>query len=378
MADIMRIAVLSAAKSIHTIRWVNALARRGHTVALFSLPDHKAPYSVIDPGVDVFYLRRGGVAGYWLGGPELAGLLKKFKPDVLNAHYATGYGTLARRSGFKPVLLSVWGSDVYEFPSQGSLYRWLVQKNINAAVAVASTSEAMARQVRQITHLDTPIYITPFGVDTEKFCAGSDRRDSGEGVTIGFMKALEPIYGAEYLLRAFSLLNKRMKREGSLPEGGLHLVIYGAGSQLKSLRKLAKILGIAEQIRFGGSIPHSRVPEAMDGLDIFCAPSICNESFGVVAVEAMACGLPVVATDADGFQEVVKDRVTGFIVTRRDYVTLSNKLYELAADAELRCRMGEAGRERVRELYEWNNCVSAMEHALEQTAAMADKRGGQP
>ena len=363
----MRIAVLSAALSIHTIKWVNALAGLGHTVALFSLPDHKAPYSGINSDVNVYYLKRGGATGYWLGASELKARLAAFNPDVVSAHYATGYGTLARRCGFKPILLSVWGSDVYDFPNNGHFYKRIVQKNLEAATAIASTSNAMARQVEKIYHNEKKIYITPFGVDTEKFRPMGGERS--EAVTIGIVKALEPKYGVEYLLRAFSLLNKRLIREGRMPSGGLRLEIYGGGSQLEALRALAVELGILEQTRFNGHVIHSKVPEVLSGFDIFCAPSVSDsESFGVAAVEAMACGLPVVVSDVDGFREVVRDRETGFIVTRRDYVSLSNKLHVLTLDPELRRRMGEAGRAHVIAHYQWQDCVAAMEKALEETA----------
>jgi glycosyltransferase involved in cell wall biosynthesis len=365
----MRIAVLSAAKSIHTIKWVNSLASRGHTVALFSLSAHKAPYSVINSDVNVYYLKSAGAASYLFGASELKKMLAEFNPDVLSAHYATGYGTLARNSGFKPVLLSVWGSDVYEFPYDGYFYKRIVQKNLSAATSIASTSNAMARQVGRIYHKEKKIFITPFGVDTEKFCPAV--RPESDAVTIGIVKTLEPKYGVEYLLRAFSLLNKRLTREGRLPRGGLALEIYGEGSLLVMLQALAAELGVEKQTHFNGQVQHSKVPEVLSSFDIFCAPSVLDsESFGVAAVEAMACGVPVVVSDVDGFKEVVKDRETGFIVPRRDYVMLSNKLAELCVSPALRRQMGEAGRAHVKANYEWRDSVTTMEKALEETIQM--------
>ena len=234
----------------------------------------------------------------------------------------------------------------------------------------------MARQVERVYSGEKKIYITPFGVDTEKFAPfGAEH----SGIVIGIVKALEPKYGVEYLLRAFSLLKKRLIRENRLPEGGLRLAVYGGGSQLDTLQALARELEIAGQTRFYGHVPHSKVPEALSGFDIFCAPSTADsESFGVAAVEAMACGLPVVVSDADGFREVVKDRETGYIVTRRDYVSMANKLYELTLDPALRKRMGQAGRAHVLAHYAWENCVDAMERALAETAAAGKGTGKRP
>jgi len=362
----MRIAVLAAAKSIHTIKWVKALTARGHTVELFSLPDQKAPTGALG-GVRVHYLKTGGVAGYWLCAGELKTLLRTFKPDVLNAHYASGYGSLARRCGVKPLLLSVWGSDVYDFPYQGYFNRHLIIKNLESATAIASTSNAMAEQVKRVHFVSKKIFITPFGVDTNIF-----RRcgEPPEGkLTIGIVKALEPKYGVEYLIRGFSLLKNRMTKEGILPPDGIKLEIYGDGSLFPKLKKLAVELNIEKEAQFHGAVPHAYVPRIISSFDIYCAPSISDsESFGVAAVEAMACEVPVVVGDVDGFREVVRDRETGFIVTRRDPVMLANKLYTLACDKELRTQMGQAGRRRVQQLYEWEKCVTTMENALTETA----------
>lgn len=362
----MRIAVLAAAKSIHTIKWVKALAKRGHIVALYSLPDQKAPKGVLD-GIEVHYLKTGGVFGYWFCAGELKKLLRKFRPNVLNAHYASGYGTLARLCGVKPLLLSVWGSDVYEFPYAGRINHHIIVKNLKSATAIASTSKAMAEQVKRVHFVENKIYITPFGVDTSVFdrCA-----EPPEGrLTIGIVKALEPKYGVEYLIRAFSLLKNRLIKEGKIPPDGLRLEIYGGGTLMRELKLLAKELGLSEETAFHGAVPHNQVPQIISGFDIYCAPSISDsESFGVAAVEAMACRVPVVVSDVDGFKEVVRDRETGFIVTRRDPVTLANKLYTLACDPELRHKMGEQGRRHVQENYEWENCVTLMESALTQTA----------
>lgn len=370
----MRIAILAAAKSIHTIRWVKALSGRGHTVELFSLPDQKAPSGAMD-GVRVHYLRVGGVTGYWRNAGELKRELIKFGPDVLNAHYATGYGTLARRCGVRPLLLSVWGSDIYDFPAGGFFNRRLIIKNLDAATALASTSAAMAEQIKKVRFTGKKIYITPFGVDTSVF------RPCGEPakgkLTVGIVKALEPKYGVEYLIRGFSLLKNRLSKEGAVPPEGLKLEIYGDGSLLPKLKRLAAELRVGEETQFHGAVPHVYVPRILSSFDIFCAPSVSDsESFGVAAVEAMACGLPVVVSDVDGFREVVRDRTTGFVVSRRDPAMLANKLYTLAQDGALRRSMGEAGRLHVKQTYEWEDCVAAMENALTETAVAAKRAKG--
>ncbi|MDR3551939.1 MAG: glycosyltransferase family 4 protein, partial [Clostridia bacterium] len=116
-------------------------------------------------------------------------------------------------------------------------------------------------------------------------------------------------------------------------------------------------------------LPHGEVPAILRGFDLFCAPSICDsESFGVAAVEAMACGVPVVVSNADGFREVVVDGKTGFIVPKRDFATLANKMFLLARDPALRRAMGDEGRLHVLANYRWADNVLMMEDALTETA----------
>lgn len=361
----MRIALLSAAKSVHTRRWAQALAGRGHQVALFSAAGHGS-----FDAVPTHCLKSGVPAGYYFGGRELKALLDAFKPDVLNAHYATGYGTLARKCGFHPLLLSVWGSDIYNFPQKSAFHRHILQKNLENATAVASTSRLMAERTKKYFLSEKKIFITPFGVDTHIFRKIDPPIKSEEKpFTVGIVKSLEPNYRVDRLIRGFAEFSRRLKNDNSLPPGGLELKIVGEGSQLENLRKLASESGAAGKIVFCGAVEHSQVPEMLGSFDLFCSPS-GDESFGVSAVEAMACEVPVVVSDADGFREVVDDGVTGFIVKKNDSTALADKFMTLFENPEQRLAMGRAGRERVKTLYDWNNNVTTMENALAETIAI--------
>lgn len=362
----MRIALLSAASSIHTVRWVCALAARGHAVALFSLARHAAKPGSIPSNVPVYYLP----GGYLRALPAFREKLTAFGPDVLNAHYATGYGTLARRSGFSPVLLSVWGSDVYDFPRKSPIHRCIVEKNLRAATAIASTSERMAMWVRTLCPHLPPLYITPFGVDTRQFSPAQGKHTDSK-LVIGIVKALEPKYGVDVLLRAFALV---------LPQlSGLDvcLEIYGGGSERQALEQLAKQLGIAPRVHFCGAVPHEQVPGILRGLDVFCAPSVSDsESFGVAAVEALACGVPVIAGAVDGFKEVLRDGETGFLVSPGNAEALAERLVQLARDPVLRQRMGSAGRADMQARFEWQFCVTRMERVFAKLCANHSPKKG--
>lgn len=357
-ADGLKLVVLGPASVIHTQRWVAALAGRGFDVVLAT--QHADAGWPVPPGVRVVQLPHAGAAGYFTNVPALRRLLRAERPHLLNAHYASGYGTTAALAGFHPWLLSVWGSDVYDFPYEGRLKGWWLRRNLRQADAIASTSEAMARQVRRLLPAAGEIAITPFGVDTTRFTPQPQAHD---GLVIGTVKTLAPKYGIDVLLRAFARLVA-----GGVP--ALSLVIVGGGPQRAELEALAATLGVTAQVRFVGAVPHDDVPGWLNRFDVYVAASrLDSESFGVAVLEASACALPVVVSDVGGLPEVVLDGYTGRVVPRDDATALAQALQQLLGAPEERRRLGQAGRAHVLRHYEWQHSVDRMVACLESVAA---------
>lgn len=360
----MRILFLSAANSSHTVKWVNLLAGRGHQVLLVSQIDHRAEEGVLSPLVRVEYLVYGGWTGYFRNTAQLRELAAVYRPDVVNVHYASGYGTLARHARLKPVLLSVWGSDVYDFPRQGRLQRGILEKNLRSAAAIASTSRIMGEETLKYLHnVEKAIFITPFGVDTELFHP-LPRIPAGEFV-IGTIKRLSPECGIDILLKAFKIFRTKVRINEPLKK--FRLKIYGQGSEYTPLLGLAHEILISDETEFMGQIPNAEVPQALSKMDIVCFPSKC-ESFGVAALEAMACERAVVVSAADGFLETVQDGKTGVIVRELNEYALADELYKLYQNDILRRGLGYEGRQYVLEHYSLDYCTRLMEEALISTA----------
>ena len=363
----MRIALLGPANSIHLQRWAHALVQRGHAVSVLS--QHACDRALLPSAANVFMLPSDGSLGYFTNAWRARELLTRWKPDVLNAHYASGYGTTAALCGVRPSLLSVWGSDVYDFPYQSALKGRLIRGNLRRATAIASTSHAMARQVQRLVPEIGEIAVTPFGVDLALFKPDAAGRDPSY-LTLGIVKSLAPKYGVDLLLRALAALLQD-PRLHALPQP-CRLLIVGDGPQRVELEALAATLGIAAQTRFVGAVPHQDVPQWLNRFDIYAAPSrLDSESFGVAVIEASACGLPVVVSDAGGLPEVVREGETGLVVPRDDAPALQAALMRLVLDPALRAQLGERGREHVAREYEWAHCVERMEAAYASTIAKA-------
>ena len=120
----------------------------------------------------------------------------------------------------------------------------------------------------------------------------------------------------------------------------------------------------AEATSFAGHVRHADLPARYAGASLFVLPSICDEPFGIPLVEAMAAGLPVVATRTGGIPEIVADGETGLLVERGDATGLASAILTLLGDPERRRAMGLAGRERVARLFTWSRSAERLEAAL--------------
>ena len=354
----MKIIFLGGAGSIHTIRWVNSLSEKGLEVILVSLKGEVETIGKINDNVKVIYLPFGTKLGYYLNVFALKKIISKEKPDLINAHYASGYGTLGRLSGFNKKLLNVWGSDVYDFPNESKLKKRIIEKNLKNYTAIASTSYCMAEETKKyLENKSKEIFITPFGVDTEKFKNLNIEKRENE-INIGIVKTLTEKYGIEYLIKAIKELENILDIENYKK---IRLLIYGKGELKNKLEDLTKELQIEDKVIFKGYISNEDVPKALNEMDIFVVPSILDsESFGVAAVEAMACEIPVIASSVGGLKEVIVDKETGYLVPKKDHKEIAKYLKKLILDKNLRTSLGKNGRKRVLENYDWNSNVDYM------------------
>ena len=352
----MRVVLLSGASSIHTIRWANGLNSKGIDVHLIT--QHE-PLEQLDEGVKVYQFPYRGLWGYFTMVPATRKLLKKIAPDIVNVHYASGYATTARLVNYHPWVLSVWGSDVFDFPNQSFVHRYWVSSNIKSADSVASTSLCMAEQTRRIVPSLSNITITPFGVDTTRFLMLN--QSIKDELVVGTVKVIDYKYGIDTLINAFALLKHKLMGENNPVADRLRLRIVGDGPQINKMKALASSLSLEDSVDFIGRVPHNKVAEELSNFDIFVALSrLDSESFGVSVIEASAAGLPVVVSDAGGLPEVVIKSKTGIVVPRNNPSEAATAIYELIINEQKRLNMGLEGRKHVSRHYDWDNCLNKM------------------
>lgn len=354
-----KILLLAPPNSIHTIKWANEISAKGLQVVVFGLGLRKN--SLYNNQVKVHYfpvperfinLHFGSFIKlyYFFCIPSLLLLIFRYKPDLIHAHYASSYGIIGSLINKHPFLVSVWGDDVYSFPKQSEIHRKVFKWTLGRADKILSTSSFMANEIRKYT--SKHIEVTPFGVDTHKFCNFNGRDDNSDKIVIGIIKGLEFQYGIEYLISAFNNLLKRN------PKLNLELLIVGGGSLQSKFLEMVNSSGISEKVVFTGQVDNSQTPNYHNMIDIFVSLSV--ESFGVSIVEAQACEVPVVVANDGGAPEVIRDGITGFSINREDEATVIEYLEKLIYDKNLRIEMGKKGREFVLSNFEIEITVKKM------------------
>lgn len=349
----MHIVILGSRRSIHTVRWANALAERGHRVTILTMHPPDEPFR---ENIEVIKLPFSNPAGYLLNIPFVKKIIRRLKPDIVHSFYAFGHGFLGRASGFQPHLASVVGSDVYDDPCKNRLYRNLIIKNIEQAAHVCSTSNVMAEHTRRLCAKPLNISITPFGVDTGQFQPVQQKHDPEYDFVVGTVKAMKPKYGVDILIEAFAGFRDRF------PGKKFKLILTGAGKQIHELKQLAGRLNLGSDCEFAGKIPHHQVPEYLAKMDLFVAVSrYDSESFGVAVVEAMSCEKPVIVSDAGGLPEVVQHNKNGIVVPRENVPAVTEAMVRLYEDEPLRKQLGQNARKHVETTYAWPDSVEIME-----------------
>ncbi|MBI5655081.1 glycosyltransferase family 4 protein [Candidatus Uhrbacteria bacterium] len=197
----------------------------------------------------------------------------------------------------------------------------------------------------------------PFGVDEERFAPG-ERNPAKFGIPsdakvvtfVGGMDKPHAFKGVDVLLKAFK----------QLPQN-TWMVLGGEGELRPEFEKLANELGVADRVKFVGRVAEKDLPDVYRVGDVFAFPSTSGaEAFGLVALEAQACGVPVVASDLPGVRTVVEDRVTGLLTPAGNVDELAAHLRLILENHGMRDEMGTAARKRVLEKFTWTKHVEGL------------------
>jgi D-inositol-3-phosphate glycosyltransferase len=384
-------------QNVHVAALSTALARRGHHVTVYTRKDDAGlpPRVRILPRLEVVHVAAGparhvpkdellpymdrladGIADDWATTP----------PDIVHAHFwMSGLAALdaSRRTGTNvPVVQTFHALGTVKRRHQGTedtspqQRRWLEPAVGRSADRIIATCSDEVFELRAMGIDTAKISIAPCGVDLDLFRpsgAAEHRPRSHRILTVG---RLVPRKGVDLVIRALPLLREAGFADVELliVGGGGGAAVLGADPEARRLHELARKLGVQEQVTLRGQVPRDDMPGILRSADaVVCTP--WYEPFGIVPLEAMACGVPVVAAAVGGLTDTVVDRATGLHVPPRDPAAIARAVGELLASRELRQELGRAGQQRARSRYSWDRVAAETEKAYQLALAeTADAR----
>ena len=344
------------------------LGRMGHDVTVFTANHPPGEYDY-PPEFRVECLP---VLFRFGNAPFLPGLLKLRDFDIFHLHHPFIFGAESTWAVSKirniPMVLTHHndligdGLRPYLFDSYSAISKRLLFTRASKLLVVSKDHARSSLLGEDFDRRWSDVIEVPNGVDIDLFRPGIDstsvRRELGiplDAPALLFVGALDRAHHfrrVDLLIEAVSILQ----------QPNLHLLVVGDGDRMSFYQQLSRDRGINSFVHFLGRTDHDQLPNIYSAADILVLPSHIQESFGMVLIEAMACGRPVIASDLPGVRTVVADGGDGFLVRPGDAADLVSKIsMMLELPAERRQQMGVAGRRKVEERYSWQRIGDMLE-----------------
>ncbi len=287
----------------------------------------------------------------------VARITANWRPHVLHVHWWVPGGLAVwpppmLGPAFPPVVLTSHGTDLFlldRFP----LARLAARPIFHAASQVTVISTPLVRRVQELGVPDQKVSVIPMPVDAARFTPEEHGGGGGGGgedsvMQLLFVGRLIERKGAAYAIEALAHLANQGRQA--------RLTVVGDGPLGGQLEKLASARGVTELVDFRGRLPAARVAEAFAGADVFLMPAVTDwkgeqEGFGLVVIEAMLSGLPVVASRSGGIPDIIQDGETGLLAPERDAAALARAICRLQDDPALGARLAQAAARRVEAVF---------------------------
>jgi len=348
------------------------LAKRGHEVHVIS---YALPFRLEGYTERIFY-HEIDVSNYPLfkyppftlsAACKMIDIAEAHRLEVLHVHYAVPWAVcahLAREVVSEgdqqlKIVTTLHGTDITLVGSEPSFFK-MTKFGIQRSDAVTAVSSYLKSETIKTFGVECPIDVIHNFIDAERFkptiegkCCRKHLAPNGEKLLI-HVSNFRPVKNVPDVVKTFALVRKRMK---------VRLLMVGEGPELAPARALARELNVEADVLFMGK--QQAVEEIMASADLFLLPS-AFESFGLSALEAMSCGLPVLATEVGGLSEVVTSGVDGWLCRVGDVQCMADRAYDLLNNDARRAAMGAAARKKAVEQFSPARIVSQYEALYER------------
>lgn len=274
--------------------------------------------------------------------PAYLGATRRYPADLWHVHFPNPLADLAVLAGARrtPVVVH-WHSDIIRQAALMRLYGPLQAALLRRATRIVVATPMHVEHSRWLAPHREKVEVIPFGLNLERFRPEPDLRQRAA-------EFRDTAQGRPVLLNIGRLVGYKGQRHAVEAMAGLdaELWLVGTGPLEAELRELARQNGVADRVRFWGDAPDADLPALLHAADVFVFPSVTpNEAFGLVLVEAMACGKPLVACSLkSGVPFVCRDGINGLLVPPGDSAGLRQAVARLLSSPALRERLGAAGR----------------------------------
>jgi glycosyltransferase involved in cell wall biosynthesis len=290
--------------------------------------------------------------------------MKRINPDVVHVHYINEAALCTTLVGFRPLVVTAYGSDVLINPRRSRLLRLLVRYVLLRADLVTCTGETVKGVLLSLGVAPSRVAIIYVGTDTERFHPRAG--DSGLSENLALhnspvvisLRRLDPVYDLGTLLNAVPLVLERCPT--------VKFIIAGSGSEEEKLQQMAVSIGVHESVRFVGYLSEEEVPRYLASADVYVSTALSDGGLSASTAEAMSCGLPVVITDVADNRRWVDEGISGFIVSPRDPQALAKRIIHLVEHREDGERVGVNARQVVVERNNWHKEMAKMEQIYQR------------
>lgn len=342
---------------VHIRDLAETLIERGHEVSVLTPVDDpgELPAYAVDGGRPRAIPYNGSIVRLTLGVKATARVRRWIRDgnfDVLHVHepLAPSLGGLACWAARGPIVATVHSS--VERSRVLATGYYLAQTVLEKVSAIIAVSENARRTI--VDHVGADAVLIPNGVRVNRFAEAAPLRDWGVPTVLFLGRLDERRKGLTVLLEAFPLLRERVP--------GVQLILVGPGDPDEVLADVEPDL--RQHIICLGRVDDVEKAQALASADVYVAPHTGGESFGIVLLEAMAAGTPVVASDLDAFERVLDDGRCGVTFPVGDHEALALAVGDLLADPERRSSLSDMGRARVRR-YDWASVSEDVLHVYE-------------